>query len=225
MDHSQDEISEAARTGNVRMLEYYLDAGAHPDSMSLDEKRATLLFDAAFVAKSLPCVQLLLARGANVNKQNDDKNATALIGAAYNGDLEIVKALLAAGANKDIRSRSHSGQKAIDFAKSRNHPHVADFIKAYVYVPKPDCDEVIYNHKIADRTLQEIFNFKSLERVTFIRKTPTDKVEAVLRDRFSTLQDELQLRAAFDEHIKRGGTRTEAEVFQIQRIRKLTSQP
>lgn len=225
MEHLRQHITAAARAGDLAQLTHYLDAGCHPDSLSPDDKQSSLLFDAAFVGKSLPCVLLLLSRGADVNKQNANKNSTALIGAAYNGDFAITETLLAAGADRNIGSGEHSQQKARDFAKGRNHSQIVTLIDDYVYTPKPDCEQIVYNHKIADRNLQEIFNFQSLERVTFVRETPFGKVEAVLRDRFANLQDEPQLRIAFDEHVKRGGTRTEAEVFQIQRIRKLNAQP
>lgn len=225
MDQYKEHITKAARAGDVSLLEGYLDLGCDPNSLSADDKKSSLLFEAAFVGKSLPCVLLLLARGADVNKQNANKDATALIGAAYNGDLEIAKALLEAGADKNIGSAQHSYQKPIDFAKSQSKSAMVELIKNYVHNPMPDCEQIVYNHKIADRSLQEIFNFKSLERVTFVRETTLGTVEAVLRDRFANLQDEPQLRIAFDEHVKRGGTRTEAEVFQIQRIRKLSAQP
>lgn len=225
MDQFKQHITDAARAGDLAMLGHYLALGGDPDSLSLDDKKSSLLFDAAFVARSLPCVRLLLAHGADVNKQNADADSTALIGAAYNGDIEIAKALLEAGADKNIGSANHSQKKPVDFARGQHHSAMVELIENYVQASKPDCEQIVYNHQIADRSLQEIFNFKSLERVTFIRETSAGKVEAVLRDRFANLQDEPQLRIAFDEHVKRGGTRTEAEVFQIQRIRKLGAQP
>ena len=59
-------------------------------------------------------VILLLAAGANVDKQDDNGN-TPLIWAASNGKIEVVKELLKAGANKKLKR--NNGQTAYDMAR------------------------------------------------------------------------------------------------------------
>ena len=54
---------------------------------------------------------LLLAAGANVDKQ-DDYGDTPLMGAANNGRIEVVKERLKAGANKKLKNKS--GETAYD---------------------------------------------------------------------------------------------------------------
>ena len=54
---------------------------------------------------------LLLAAGANVDKQADN-GSTPLILAAINGRIEVVKELLKAGANKKLKS--NDGKTAYD---------------------------------------------------------------------------------------------------------------
>ena len=49
-------------------------------------------------------VILLLAAGANVDKQ-ENNGWTPLMGAAYNGNIEVVKELLKAGANKKLKNK------------------------------------------------------------------------------------------------------------------------
>ena len=58
-------------------------------------------------------VILLLAAGANVDKQSDD-GYTPLIYAAYWGKIEVVKELLKAGANKKLTNKY--GKTAYDYA-------------------------------------------------------------------------------------------------------------
>ena len=56
---------------------------------------------------------LLLAAGANVDKQND-YGFTPLMKAAYHGKIEVVKELLKAGANKELKN--NDGETAYDKA-------------------------------------------------------------------------------------------------------------
>ena len=61
-------------------------------------------------------VILLLAAGANVDKQNDDYGVTPLILAAKWDKIEVVKELLKAGANKKLKE--NSGETAYDRAST-----------------------------------------------------------------------------------------------------------
>ena len=60
-------------------------------------------------------VILLLAAGANVDKQEDYDGWTPLIMAANNGKIEVVKELLKAGANKKLKD--NDGKTAYDLAR------------------------------------------------------------------------------------------------------------
>ena len=79
--------------------------------------------------------------------------------------------------------------------------------------PQEDPDQVVYESAVLDRTMQEVFNFASLERITLIRKSLQGPVESVGRDTFEQLQDSSALQRAFDEHKKRGGKTPEEKVF------------
>jgi ankyrin repeat protein len=54
-------------------------------------------------------VQWLLRRGANVNARSSEGSHTALHSAAWNGDLAMVKLLVAAGADVHARDEGHNG--------------------------------------------------------------------------------------------------------------------
>jgi ankyrin repeat protein len=77
----------------------------------------------------LPAVQFLVTEtGADVNAK-DDYNYTALHGAAYRGDNEVVKYLVSKGAKLDVRSKS--GQTLTDMA---NGP----MVNAHLPIDHPD---------------------------------------------------------------------------------------
>ena len=65
----------------------------------------------------LAIVILLLAAGANVDKQSNGGN-TPLMLAASNGNIEVVKELLKAGANKELKNKYD--RTAYDFADEEN---------------------------------------------------------------------------------------------------------
>ena len=74
-------------------------------------------------------------------------------------------------------------------------------------------DEIIFQRPLSNRTLEEIFNFVSLERISLIRNGDYGPVEAIVRESFSVIEDESVLRKAFEEHVKRGGKADESVIF------------
>ena len=72
-------------------------------------------------------VILLLAAGANVDKQ-DDHGETPLMEAAANGEIEVVKELLKAGANKKLKR--NDGYTAYDMASKSKIKKSNEEIKA-----------------------------------------------------------------------------------------------
>jgi len=155
-------------------------------------------------------VERCLAEGADVNAVNGRKR-TALTRAAYYGYAGIVKILLAAGADKNLFD--DEGVTAEGDARVGGYGDLADLIRDYVPPAPPSPDEIIFHRPLGDRTLQESFNFVSLERISLIRESPQGAVEAMFRESFSKIDDEDALRKAFDEHVKRGGTVEESVVF------------
>ena len=68
-------------------------------------------------------VQRLLDAGAEVDAVEAEEGFTALMYAAAEGHLEVVRILLAGGANRDLRDMD--GDVARDFAVRSRHPEVA----------------------------------------------------------------------------------------------------
>jgi ankyrin repeat protein len=145
----------------------------------------------------------LLTQGADVDSGTDTEKYLPLIWAANNGHMEVVKILLAHGADRDGRA---GGKNAAEWALMRGH---TDIVKKLHERP----DQIVLQQSLGDRTLEEVFNFTSFERITLIRKSPEGAVEAVTRGPFSEVVDQSRLRKAFEEHIRRGGKTDENRVF------------
>ncbi len=71
-------------------------------------------------------VQYLLDAGAEVDSVDNDEQFTALMFAAAEGQLENVKLLAAAGADRN--RKDIDGENAIDFAKANGHTEVVQWL-------------------------------------------------------------------------------------------------
>ncbi|MCE9506853.1 MAG: ankyrin repeat domain-containing protein [Alphaproteobacteria bacterium] len=149
----------------------------------------------------------LLERGADVDCQ-DNGGSTPLINASIGGYFEVVKVLLEAGADASVYNNYKN--TAMIYAVHYKRENVVEILKN---PPSKNPDEVIFERKISNRTLEEIFNFVSLERISLIRNGKYGPVEAVVRESFSVIENEAALRKAFEEHVRRGGTADESAVF------------
>jgi ankyrin repeat protein len=132
------------------------------------------------------------------------------MGAAYSGNLDLVRLMYERGA--DFKRLDDSGQGPLSRAEEKQHREVVAFLKNPPPLTPP-VDEISFTYPLQDRVLQEIFNFERRERVTLIRHTKTGPVEAVCREPFADFKDRAALRKAFDEHRRRGGTTPEEELF------------
>ncbi|MBV7328478.1 ankyrin repeat domain-containing protein [Chloroflexi bacterium TSY] len=65
---------------------------------------------------------ILLAAGADVNAEQQS-NFTPLLGAAHNGQLEMVKLLLSHGADREVQKSD--GQTAYDVAREKGYTKIA----------------------------------------------------------------------------------------------------
>lgn len=97
----QDHIWYAAAVGDEAAIRRHLDAGVDVNQEDLAFGMTPLAV--AAVHGRTNAVQLLLARGAQVNARLPDGN-TALHAAAFFGRVEVVKTLLAAGADPTLRN-------------------------------------------------------------------------------------------------------------------------
>lgn len=182
----------------------------------------------------LASAQELVEKGAIIDQPEIDG---PLFMAAYHGHHTVVKWLLEAGAEVDIRNSKNSTPlmaaaeqgktecvKALMKAGASTSTKNNHSISARGYAVRNNHksvldyidrnpDEVVFSWRVNDRTLQEIFNFAQRERVTLIRNGAEGPVEAVTRQSFSEITDRATLRKAFEKYKAEGGARSEEEVF------------
>ena len=108
-------LLQAARTGETALIEALLTAGASP-TLAHPEGETPLM--AAARSGKVESVRLLLARGADVNGTDEYQEQSALMWAASEGHLNVVQALLEAGANPDIKAK----QTALTQRRHGDHP-------------------------------------------------------------------------------------------------------
>jgi ankyrin repeat protein len=100
-DYGATPMSEAAVAGNIAMLELLLKAGADVESPNADGQTALMV-----VARSgrIDAARLLLKYKANANASEKWRGQTALMWAAAQQQPEMVKVLVAAGADVNARA-------------------------------------------------------------------------------------------------------------------------
>lgn len=150
------------------------------------------------------CMGWLLDMGVDVDRHDNGGKWSPLMCAAHYGHPDAVRLLLERGADRKITNTS--GRTALDCARQQGKADV-------VNVLLNNADEVSFSYPLSDRVLQEVFNFKRLERVTLVRNGEGGPVEAVQRDSFASLDDMTGLRKAFAEHKRMGGKLEENDVF------------
>ena len=109
-------FADAARDGEVSKVKEMLDAGMKVNSE--DNLGITALRWAAWKNRT-DVTQLLLSRGADVNKLSGVNHQTALHSAALNNSTDVIKVLLNHGASTNIKNRR--GLTPIDQARGKNN--------------------------------------------------------------------------------------------------------
>jgi len=109
---------------NYDIAKAILSAGCPVDVR--DEGECTPLHIAAYDPEETKMLRLLLDNGAKVNV-SDNTGETPLLDAAYNGNLENVKALVQAGS--DLNAKNQDGFNAIDGAISCDQKDVVSFLE------------------------------------------------------------------------------------------------
>lgn len=199
------DLTEACKRGDLTEVKRLVDAGAH-----IDQKNNGPLFYAAYFGNPA-CVKFLLEHGTPVDGLNE-RQATALMGAAEQGHLECARLLYDAGADRELRHKG--GANAMEFALVHGHYKIVALLVAERAAPRPEgAEEIVRQRPLRDKTLEEVYDFAHLERISMLRTSPTGPVEAVTRQDFDNIGDREALRRAFNDYVKKGGKRDEAEVF------------
>lgn len=71
---------------------------------------------------------MLLEHGADPNARDEEKGATALHWAAWNGERDRVEVLLGYGADLTLRDRTHSGTP-LGWAKASGHDELTELLR------------------------------------------------------------------------------------------------
>jgi uncharacterized protein len=109
-------LLDASRIGDLEMIEVLLKAGADPKRAHTEGETPLM---AASRAGSVPAVKLLLDRGADIDAVDSFQQESALMWAAAEGHVDVVDALLNAGANPNLRAHIKT---AITERKNADYP-------------------------------------------------------------------------------------------------------
>ena len=115
----------AAFNGHSQVVLYLLDQDAVPD------RRDLLGRTALFFASTGPfpeTVSILIDRGSEVNVVDSNEHFSPLMHAAAEGNLDVVKLLVTAGA--DTRLKDIDGDDAASFARQAGHAAVVQYLEA-----------------------------------------------------------------------------------------------
>jgi ankyrin repeat protein len=115
----------AAFNGHSEIVIYLLDAGAEIDRTDY-LGRTALLYGAT--GPFPETVKILLDRGADPNRVDSDEHFSPLMHAAAEGHLEVVKVLIAYGADRSLKDVD--GDDAAAFAAQSGHRQVAEYLKS-----------------------------------------------------------------------------------------------
>lgn len=104
----------ASQQGRVDVLDFLLEQQAELNV--LDQYGNNALWAACY-AESAACIERLLEAGIDINYQNTASGATALIFAASSSREQVVRQLLAEGADTSLKT--HDDFTALDLASTR----------------------------------------------------------------------------------------------------------
>jgi hypothetical protein len=103
-------LFSAIEAGDAARVTAAIESGTSANARNADGLTALM---AAVLKGSVPVVQVLLARGVDVNARLDFYGKTALtLAGRWGADSEIVRLLLAAGARRDV-SDDRSGRRLV----------------------------------------------------------------------------------------------------------------
>ncbi len=121
---AQNNIFDAARTGDISMLKTFLSQGGNIDTLNADGNSLLIL---SIYKNQSKCALWLIKKKANIHVQTSQGNA--LLAAIYKGNIDITERLLKDGA--DVNSYSSDGNSALQYAVLSNSVPLVKCCLAY----------------------------------------------------------------------------------------------
>jgi len=118
----------AVKGNHAATAKYLIEHGANPNDIFIDEKgKAHNLLMEAIVLNNTEFATLLIEKGASTSYV-DDEGVTIITQAAYQGQLEIVKKLLATTDPKDVVKANNEGINPLIASASEGHKEILKLI-------------------------------------------------------------------------------------------------
>lgn len=115
-----DTLAQCVREGDTKAVDLFLKAGFHPDTR---DKHGVPLLCLAARGKHRAIAEILLAQGAGIDLQSEDRGYSPLMDAAQTGSSDLVRLFLEKGAAPDLAGKD--GQTALVVSVGRNDVDVA----------------------------------------------------------------------------------------------------
>lgn len=125
-DYRQALLVYSALNGNTSRMKLLFALGADANELECQTAHCWTPLYAAAAADQYEAVQVLLARGADVNKKLK-RGQTALMIASYHGDTDMVRLLISSGA--DVNGDC-DGDTALSWAKEKGHTEIVNLLIA-----------------------------------------------------------------------------------------------
>ena len=115
----------AAFNGHTAVVGFLVGKGAEVDNKDINGRTALMYASSGPFAET---VDLLVKRGADPNVQGTLEGFTPLMTAAAEGLVDVVRLLLAAGADRAIEDKD--GDTALSFARANGHTEVVTLLES-----------------------------------------------------------------------------------------------
>jgi uncharacterized protein len=118
---SEEAFAGCVAEGNVELVKRYLEVGFSPNTRT---RVGVPVLSVAVRGRHREVVALLIEHGADIDAVSGDRGNTAIMDAAAEGDVAVVRNLIHAGADLDVRSKNN--QTALILAVGRGLVDVAE---------------------------------------------------------------------------------------------------